>query len=186
MQTFAGHSVTRTLIRCCFSPERTTGGRCVLKVLEALRHAHAVPHRGRLSLAVLLCPVSSQYPVGSGVAARCLGVTLQTLRVPLSCHCSTGVTPMPRRQIHTALQASIVFATLVTSPTGPSPCVDRFVCTGSSDGDIWIYDIVTGEVEQTLSFHRGPVRDVAWHPDDPLLASSSWDGRLGLWNYHEE
>lgn len=38
-----------------------------------------------------------------------------------------------------------------------------------------------GETE--LHHHGAPVRDLAFHPSLPLLVSSSWDRKLGLWQF---
>ena len=34
---------------------------------------------------------------------------------------------------------------------------------------------------QTLSGHKGCVRDVSWHPTNLHLVSSSWDGSVVKW-----
>ncbi|CAN0358778.1 unnamed protein product [Ascophyllum nodosum] len=59
----------------------------------------------------------------------------------------------------------------------------RFVMSGSSDGRVCIWDILTGEMVQSLSWHRDNTRDVSWHPHLPLIASFSWDASVGLWGY---
>ncbi|GIL45394.1 hypothetical protein Vafri_2645 [Volvox africanus] len=60
----------------------------------------------------------------------------------------------------------------------------RFVYTGSALGAVHVYDICTGqEVESSpLKLHRKLVRDVSWHPFDPVLATVSWDGTIVRWN----
>jgi len=42
---------------------------------------------------------------------------------------------------------------------------------------------VTGKQVGRLSFHRGTVRDCSWHPTQPMLVSSSWDGNLAKWEH---
>jgi DDB1- and CUL4-associated factor 11 len=59
----------------------------------------------------------------------------------------------------------------------------RYVYSGSQTGEIFVYDTLTGEVVQQLDGHTANVRDVSWHPFDPLMVSSSWDGTLGVWHY---
>ncbi|CAM9370981.1 unnamed protein product [Pylaiella littoralis] len=59
----------------------------------------------------------------------------------------------------------------------------RFVMSGSSDGRVCIWDILTGEMVESLSWHRDNTRDVSWHPHLPLIASFSWDAAVGLWGY---
>jgi WD repeat-containing protein 23 len=42
---------------------------------------------------------------------------------------------------------------------------------------------LTGKRVAKLSFHRGTVRDVSWHPTEPMLVSSSWDGHIAKWEH---
>ncbi|GLC38560.1 hypothetical protein PLESTF_001547000 [Pleodorina starrii] len=60
----------------------------------------------------------------------------------------------------------------------------RFVYTGSADGAVHVYDVVSGqEVEGSpLRLHHKLVRDVSWHPYDPVLATVSWDGTVVRWD----
>ncbi|VAH01529.1 unnamed protein product [Triticum turgidum subsp. durum] len=54
----------------------------------------------------------------------------------------------------------------------------RYIYTGSSDQCVYIYDVATGNVVETLKWHESIVRDCSWHPHLPTLVSSSWDGYL--------
>lgn len=57
-----------------------------------------------------------------------------------------------------------------------------FVYTGSATGSVHIYDAISGEPCAVLSgAHDTCVRDVSWHPQLPVIASSSWDGSISLW-----
>ncbi|CAM9357835.1 unnamed protein product [Discosporangium mesarthrocarpum] len=60
----------------------------------------------------------------------------------------------------------------------------RFIYSGSSDGRVCIWDLLTGEMERDLSWHQDNTRDVSWHPELPLIASFSWDRSVGLFGYH--
>jgi len=64
----------------------------------------------------------------------------------------------------------------------------RYVYTGSGDGNVYIYDSLTGElVGSPLHGHRAVVRQAAWHPYLPTIVSSSWDGKCVKWEYlHNE
>lgn len=57
----------------------------------------------------------------------------------------------------------------------------RYIYSGSQTGVIHIWDALTGEVVRKLHGHYGTVRDVAWHPKEPILISSSWDQSLARW-----
>jgi WD40 repeat protein len=59
----------------------------------------------------------------------------------------------------------------------------KYIYTGSHDGCVYIFDMVTGKQVGRLSFHRGTVRDCSWHPTQPMLVSSSWDGNLAKWEH---
>ncbi len=56
----------------------------------------------------------------------------------------------------------------------------RTLVTGSGDGTIRLFDVVTGE-SRTLRGHAGPVFDVALRPDDGMVASASADTTIRLW-----
>lgn len=60
----------------------------------------------------------------------------------------------------------------------------RYVYTGSFDGKIYIFDVLTGKTVQTLISHSSIVRDCSWHPSYPILYSSGWDGVILRWNFH--
>jgi hypothetical protein len=79
-----------------------------------------------------------------------------------------------------------VLGTLVRVYFSPAATTgQRYVYSGSADGCVYIYDVLTGEIHAVLRAHRGIVRDVAWHPTSPYLASGSWDGSVCLWGYDE-
>eukprot|EP00249_Psilotum_nudum_P020800 c27852_g1_i2 orf=410-2113(-) len=60
----------------------------------------------------------------------------------------------------------------------------KYIYTGSHDGCVYIYDLVTGRQTAVLNnYHRLTVRDCSWHPVDPVLVSSSWDGIIAKWEY---
>ncbi|XP_021765453.1 LEC14B homolog isoform X1 [Chenopodium quinoa] len=54
----------------------------------------------------------------------------------------------------------------------------KYIYTGSNDGTVYIYDLVTGALVSKLSHHETTVRDCCWHPYLPIVISSSWDGMV--------
>lgn len=59
----------------------------------------------------------------------------------------------------------------------------QYIYTGSSDGNIVIYDILTGKEFEKINTHSDVIREVSWHPYYPLLVSSSWDTKLCSTHY---
>ena len=59
----------------------------------------------------------------------------------------------------------------------------RYIYTGSHDGRIYIYDVISGDVVALLEHHVAVVRDCSWHPTEAKLASCSWDGSVVEWSY---
>ena len=75
-----------------------------------------------------------------------------------------------------------VLETLVRCYFSPAATTgQRYIYTGSQTGDVVIYDVLTGHVVSRLTGHHGTVRDVSWHPHQPILLSASWDGTVGRW-----
>ena len=84
-----------------------------------------------------------------------------------------------------------VFRTLIRCHFSPARTGHRYIYTGSyagegQAGEVVVYDVLTGEVVRRLRGHRGIVRDVSWHPAEPILISASWDQSLGRWEFGEE
>lgn len=59
----------------------------------------------------------------------------------------------------------------------------KYIYTGSTDSCVYIYDLVTGAQVARLEHHKGAVRDCNWHPSQPMLVSSSWDGDIARWEF---
>lgn len=59
----------------------------------------------------------------------------------------------------------------------------RYVYSGSADGRIFIFDLITGKEAQILQSYqcREVARDVSWHPSYPVLASTSFNGQIDIW-----
>lgn len=95
-----------------------------------------------------------------------------------------------------------VLSTLIRCQFSPIETTgQRYVYTGSSDGKVHIYDLLTGDTAMTLPqkgessgpdvagyyYRRGvdrsgaPCRDVSWHPHFPVIASTSFDQTVKIW-----
>ena len=93
-----------------------------------------------------------------------------------------------------------VYSTLIRCQFSPLETTgQRYVYTGSSDGKIWIYDLVTGDTAGVLKkpasaarqdhygyhyggrAHNSPCRDISWHPFLPVLASTEFNGNVNIW-----
>ncbi|KAL0391068.1 UNVERIFIED_CONTAM: LEC14B protein [Sesamum calycinum] len=59
----------------------------------------------------------------------------------------------------------------------------KYIYTGSHDSCIYIYDLVSSAQVAKLQYHRSTVRDCSWHPNYPILVSSSWDGEVAKWEF---
>ena len=88
-----------------------------------------------------------------------------------------------------------MLSTLIRCQFSPKETTgQRYVYTGSSDGKVHIYDLLTGDTAMTLPKHGqasgpdcagysyrrsdktgAPCRDVSWHPTMPIIASTSFD-----------
>jgi WD40 repeat protein len=62
----------------------------------------------------------------------------------------------------------------------------QYIYSGSFDGAVYIYDVLTGELKLRLRGHHATVRDVHWHPYEPLLLSTSWDGSVKIWQWSDD
>jgi len=75
-----------------------------------------------------------------------------------------------------------ILSTLIRSYFSPEFTTGgRYVYGGSADGVVRIFNIVSGEVIGELKYHREVVRDCSWHPTQPLLATTSFDGSVVAW-----
>ncbi|VDK68896.1 unnamed protein product [Litomosoides sigmodontis] len=74
--------------------------------------------------------------------------------------------------------------TLIRAKFSPERTGFRYVYTGSTEGNLHIYDILTGEIVRTLDGHRSVVRDCCWHPDENEIITVSWDGVTARWYYN--
>lgn len=80
-----------------------------------------------------------------------------------------------------------VLQTLIRCHFSPAATTgQRYIYTGCSTGRLIVYDILTGTKVKELKGHRGCVRDVSWHPYNPDIVTTSWDGSVVRWSYEED
>ncbi|EEF44743.1 periodic tryptophan protein 2 [Ricinus communis] len=60
------------------------------------------------------------------------------------------------------------------------------ICAGTLDSfEIFVWSMKTGRLLDVLSGHEGPVHGLTFSPTNALLASSSWDKTVRLWDVFE-
>ena len=89
-----------------------------------------------------------------------------------------------------------VYSTLIRCQFSPLETTgQRYVYTGSSDGNLHIYDLITGDTAGVLKKpapprssdmygygNASPARDISWHPFMPVLASTEFNGCVNIWS----
>ncbi|KAL0074517.1 WD40-repeat-containing domain protein [Phycomyces blakesleeanus] len=59
---------------------------------------------------------------------------------------------------------------------------DAHVVSGSEDGNIYIWDVLEGDLKCTLKSHDGIVTTVDYHPSDVAMISAGGDGCIRVWS----
>lgn len=83
----------------------------------------------------------------------------------------------------TTYRGHSVLRTLIRCYFSPEFSGQKYIYTGSNDGSVYIYDLVTGAIAAKLDYHKSTVRDCSWHPSYPMLVSSSWDRNVVKWEF---
>jgi len=63
-------------------------------------------------------------------------------------------------------------------------CDDVHVLSGSEEGNIWVWNLITGKVNTKLCIrnaHKKAVSSLSYHPNLPFFVSSSYDGSVKCW-----
>ena len=58
------------------------------------------------------------------------------------------------------------------------------VSAGSSDNNVYVWDTATASVQYKLPGHKGSVCEVAFHPNEPIIASGGVDKQIFLGELH--
>ncbi|KNA07274.1 hypothetical protein SOVF_173390 isoform A, partial [Spinacia oleracea] len=85
----------------------------------------------------------------------------------------------PNDQSLATYKGHTVLSTLIRCHFSPEYSTgQKYIYTGSNDGAVYTYDLVSGALVSKLSHHKTTVRDCSWHPYLPIMISSSWDGMI--------
>eukprot|EP00013_Stygamoeba_regulata_P003667 CAMPEP_0177641144 /NCGR_PEP_ID=MMETSP0447-20121125/6914_1 /TAXON_ID=0 /ORGANISM="Stygamoeba regulata, Strain BSH-02190019" /LENGTH=458 /DNA_ID=CAMNT_0019143251 /DNA_START=575 /DNA_END=1948 /DNA_ORIENTATION=- len=85
-----------------------------------------------------------------------------------------------------------VCETLIRCAFSPlSTTGQAYILSGSADGNVYVFDVLSGAVARKLRHHATAVRDVSvrdvsWHPNLPEVASTGFDGVVGRWSHTAE
>ena len=82
---------------------------------------------------------------------------------------------VPLRQTRARLKLPAGPAVLAFTPDG------KTLATGQADGDITLWDPVTGQERATLSGHGGPIQARSFTADGQVLISAGQDGVVQVW-----
>jgi len=58
----------------------------------------------------------------------------------------------------------------------------KYVISGSSTGEVFIYNWNTGNITKRWNAHSKICSDISCHPNSSLIATSSWDKTIKIWN----
>lgn len=90
----------------------------------------------------------------------------------------------PKDQSIATYRGHSVLCTLIRCHFSPSHNTgQKYIYTGSHDGCVYIYEVVTGAQVARLDLRGSTVRDCSWHPYYPMLVSSSWDCIVARWEF---
>lgn len=86
-----------------------------------------------------------------------------------------------------------VLRTLIRCKFSPPAWSDqRYACTASADGKVYIYDVASTQLvrvydptggNETTGSSSAIVRDLSWHPYLPYLVTAAWNGSVSLFSH---
>jgi WD repeat-containing protein 23 len=71
-----------------------------------------------------------------------------------------------------------IFKTLIRCDFSPQATTgQRYVYSGSCDGCVYIYDMITGNLHKRLKLSSNLIREASWNPYVPMIVAASWDAK---------
>ncbi|KAJ7260958.1 WD40-repeat-containing domain protein [Mycena haematopus] len=119
-----------------------------------------------------------EYPLEVYASAQWLPLSskLRALYLEKSAACIQSGLDQAWRGCEQTLQHEYEVQSVAFSPDGSR------IASGSSDHTVKVWNVATGEEQQTFSGHSGRVQPVAFSPDGSRIASGSWDKTVKVWN----
>jgi len=91
--------------------------------------------------------------------------------------------PLPDDKSLMTYRGHSVFQTLIRAYFSPAFTTgQKYIYSGSYDGSVYFYDVLTGNLAGKITGHRSVIRDLSWHPYEPELITTSWDGTIAHWS----
>ncbi|KAK8810028.1 hypothetical protein WA538_003580, partial [Blastocystis sp. DL] len=59
---------------------------------------------------------------------------------------------------------------------------DEYIITGSENGKVYFYDLISTKVHHTLEYHDKPISSIRQHPENRTLLVASFDGIVSVWD----
>ncbi|PRP82618.1 hypothetical protein PROFUN_04923 [Planoprotostelium fungivorum] len=79
-----------------------------------------------------------------------------------------------------------VASTLIRAYFSPAHTTgQKYIYSGSHNGCIYVWDVLTGAVVKKIVAHSATIRDVSWHPYEATIMSTSWDTTVKKWTHKE-
>lgn len=78
-----------------------------------------------------------------------------------------------------------VYMSLIRCHFSPRANTDqRYIYSGSADGCVYVYDILTNRLAAKLDFNEEKtIRDCAWHPFEQSIITTDFSGKICKWDH---